>query len=307
MSSRYPSFNISWMIPVLSSFHFPFPIPMHYPTESTIPKTNKTTLYPKNKNPMTNQNNHHHHLHSRNWNHKSTNQSKHSAVPSSLNSTGPPLKTLLGSAQPGPSNAPRLPKSPFCLNHPIHWSTIFAMLMICVMTVMPLDLIVSSLPFGNGTRLSTRKWNSVASSGNRILVGISQREVTGFYPILIEKKHELETGIKKFYTENVRMRFESESYTFDVYVRTDGEVKLLDFNPWCEVTLPLLFTWPELESESESESVRGGMEFRMVESECGVRPGLKTAVPYDYLDTSEGSGWDQFLRNADHDLRRQTR
>lgn len=142
---------------------------------------------------------------------------------------------------------------------------------------------------------------------NRILVGISQREVTGFYPILIEKKHELETGIKKFYIENVSMRFESESYTFDVYVRTDGEVKLLDFNPWCAFTLPLLFTWPELESESEPESVRGGMEFRIVESECGVRPGLKTAVPYDYLDTSEGSGWDQFLRNADHEFRRQTR
>ncbi|CAI9303169.1 unnamed protein product [Lactuca saligna] len=30
---------------------------------------------------------------------------------------------------------------------------------------------------------------------NHILVGISQREVTWFYSILIEKKHELETGI----------------------------------------------------------------------------------------------------------------
>lgn len=138
---------------------------------------------------------------------------------------------------------------------------------------------------------------------NRILVGISQREVTGFYPTLIERKPELETVIEKFYDEKVRLEFESESYTFDVYVRSDGEVKLLDFNPWCEVTLPLLFTWPELESESES----GGMEFRIVESQCGVRPGLKTAVPYDYLDTSEGSGWDQFLRNADEELRRQTR
>ncbi|KAI3497049.1 hypothetical protein L1887_39430 [Cichorium endivia] len=142
---------------------------------------------------------------------------------------------------------------------------------------------------------------------NQTLVGISQREVTGFYPILIEKKHELESVITKFYNENVSGKFESESYTFDVYVRSDGEVKLLDFNPWCAVTLPLLFTWPELEPESESESVSGGMEFRIVESQCGVRPGLKSAVPYDYLDTSEGSGWDQFLRNADVELRKQTR
>ncbi|XP_076941058.1 uncharacterized protein LOC143610467 [Bidens hawaiensis] len=137
---------------------------------------------------------------------------------------------------------------------------------------------------------------------NRVLVGISQREVTGFYPVLMEKKPVLELLIKDFYTKKVSDVFESESYTFDVYVRTDDEVKLIDFNPWCEVTLPLLFTWAELESEGLGEP-----ELRIVESQCGVRPGLKTAVPYDYLDTSEGSGWDQFLRNADEELRRQTR
>ncbi|KAI3702911.1 hypothetical protein L6452_28664 [Arctium lappa] len=138
---------------------------------------------------------------------------------------------------------------------------------------------------------------------NHILVGISQREVTGFYPTLTEQKHELETVIKNFYTDEVSTRFESDSYAFDVYVKRNGEVKLLDFNPWCAFTLPLLFTWEELESDQLSRE----MEFRIVESQCGVRPGLKTAVPYDYLDTSAGSGWDQFLRNADDELRRQTR
>ena len=49
------------------------------------------------------------------------------------------------------------------------------------------------------------------------------------------------------------------------------------------------------------------MEFRIVESQCGVRPGMKTAVPYDYLDTSSGSGWDQFLRNANEELQQQIR
>ncbi|KAL8225512.1 hypothetical protein R6Q57_018069 [Mikania cordata] len=138
---------------------------------------------------------------------------------------------------------------------------------------------------------------------NHALVGISQREVTGFYPILTEKKPVLETLIKNFYMNKVNMMFGSESYTFDVYVRTDDAIKLLDFNPWCEFTLPLLFTWAELESEVSSQEP----EFRIVESQCGVRPGLKSAVPYDYLDTSEGSGWDQFLRNADNELRLQTR
>ncbi|XP_071730180.1 uncharacterized protein [Rutidosis leptorrhynchoides] len=138
---------------------------------------------------------------------------------------------------------------------------------------------------------------------NSILVGISQREVTGFYPILVENKDNLETVIKNFYVNNVCTKFESESYTFDVYVKKDEIVKLLDFNPWCAFTLPLMFTWEELESEQRSTE----LEFRIVESQLGVRPGLKTAVPYDYLDTSEGSGWDQFLRNADEELRRQTR
>ncbi|KAJ0801740.1 putative Cell division cycle protein [Helianthus annuus] len=115
---------------------------------------------------------------------------------------------------------------------------------------------------------------------NNVLVGISQQEATTFYPILTEKKHDLEKVTDEFYTD-----------------------KLLDFNPWCEVTLPLLFTWAEL----ESEQLMREPEFRIVESQCGVRPGLKTAVLYDYLDTSEGSGWDRLFRNADEELRRQTR
>ncbi|XP_010244521.1 PREDICTED: cell division cycle protein 123 homolog [Nelumbo nucifera] len=140
---------------------------------------------------------------------------------------------------------------------------------------------------------------------DQLLVAISQREVTNFYPVLQEKKHDLEVLISEFFMENVRMKFESENYTFDVYVTKDGRVKLIDFNPWGAFTLPLLFTWEELEQSSSEKGDR--VEFRIVESRCAVRPGLKTAVPYDYLDTSPGSGWDQFLRNADAELQRQAR
>ncbi|KAL0340270.1 UNVERIFIED_CONTAM: Cell division cycle protein [Sesamum radiatum] len=139
---------------------------------------------------------------------------------------------------------------------------------------------------------------------HKLLVGICQREVTNFYPALFEKKDDLKSMIEEFFMEKVKGNFGSESYTFDVYVTKDGRVKLLDFNPWGASTLPLMFTWDELE-----EKLREGgneLEFRIVESRCGIRPGLKTAVPYDYLDTSQGSGWDQFLRNADEELRRQT-
>lgn len=134
------------------------------------------------------------------------------------------------------------------------------------------------------------------------LVGISQREITTFYPVLLERKQVLRALIQNFFTENIRFKFGSDNYTFDVYVTNDKRVKVIDFNPWGAFTLPLLFTWEELEHSSEGSH---SADFRIVESRCGVRPGLKTAVPYDYLDTSHGSGWDQFLRNADEELQRQ--
>ena len=140
---------------------------------------------------------------------------------------------------------------------------------------------------------------------NQNLVGISQREATTFYPSLLEKKDHLSVLIEDFFMENLRSRFESENYTFDVYVTKDERVKVMDFNPWGAFTLPLMFTWEELE---QNENEQGdGVEFRIVESECGVRPGLKTTVPYDYVGTSFWSGWDQFFRNADAELQLQTR
>lgn len=108
--------------------------------------------------------------------------------------------------------------------------------------------------------------------------------------------------IAELFYKIVKPRFASEDYTFDVYVMGDGRVKVLDFNPWGAFTLPLLFSWEELESDGFGEET---VDFRIVESRLGVRPGLKTAVPYDYLDTGEGSGWDQFLKRADEELRRQ--
>ncbi|KAL7119034.1 hypothetical protein ACP275_02G038000 [Erythranthe tilingii] len=140
---------------------------------------------------------------------------------------------------------------------------------------------------------------------NKLLVGICQREVTNFYPTLLERKSDLKAMIVDFFVEEVKGKFRSESFTFDVYVTKDGRVKVLDFNPWGASTLPLMFSWDELEDESREEGDELELEFRIVESRCGIRPGLKTAVPYDYLDTSPGSGWDEFFKNADVELKRQ--
>ncbi|XP_028776989.1 cell division cycle protein 123 homolog [Neltuma alba] len=136
------------------------------------------------------------------------------------------------------------------------------------------------------------------------LIGISQREVTTFYPSLLEKKNDLLLLIQDFFNDKVRAVFESEDYTFDVYITKGERVKIVDFNPWGAFTLPLLFAWEELDQILEDGD---GVEFRIIEDRCAVRPGLKTAVPYDYLDTSPGSGWDRFMRDADEECHKQSR
>lgn len=138
---------------------------------------------------------------------------------------------------------------------------------------------------------------------NQHLVGISQREVTTFYPILLEKRNSLQILIEEFFTDNVRPNFESENYTFDIYVTRNEHIKIVDFNPWGGFTLALLFTWDELEQTVIDN--REGVDFRIVDSQCGIRPGLKTAVPQDYLDTGPGSGWDQVFRRANEEFQRQ--
>lgn len=113
----------------------------------------------------------------------------------------------------------------------------------------------------------------------------------------------MQPKIEDFFEAVVAPQFASENYTFDVYFRADGRVKLIDFNPWGGYTLPLMFTWEELEDEQRGEDE---LEFRVVMEQGAVRPGLMTAVPYDMLDWGEGSGWDVFLKKADDELNRQT-
>ncbi|CDY48581.1 BnaA09g01770D [Brassica napus] len=113
------------------------------------------------------------------------------------------------------------------------------------------------------------------------LVGVCQREVTTFYPVLVSEKEVFKGLIEEFFDVNVRSVFELEDYVFDVYVTKERRVKVVDFNTWCGSTLPLMFSWEELE---------------------GFR-GLVTAVPYDYIDVSCGSGWDQVLKKAEEEFR----
>ncbi|KAK1661327.1 hypothetical protein QYE76_049486 [Lolium multiflorum] len=136
----------------------------------------------------------------------------------------------------------------------------------------------------------------------RKLVGVSQRDPSAYYPSLPGWRAEVQPKIEDFFEDVVEPQFASENYTFDVSVRADGRVKLIDFNPWGGYTLPLMFEWEELEEEQRGEEE---LEFRVVMQQGAVRPGLMTAVPFDMLDWGDGSGWDVFLKKADNELNRQ--
>ncbi|XP_047045134.1 cell division cycle protein 123 homolog [Lolium rigidum] len=136
----------------------------------------------------------------------------------------------------------------------------------------------------------------------RTLVGVSQRDPSAYYPSLPRWRVEVQPMIEDFFEDVVEPQFAAENYTFDVSVRADGRVKLIDFNPWGGYTLPLLFTWEELEEEQRGEDE---LEFRVVMQQGAVRPGLMTAVPYDMLDWGDGSGWDVFLKRADNEFSKQ--
>ncbi|CAM6129597.1 unnamed protein product [Calypogeia fissa] len=109
--------------------------------------------------------------------------------------------------------------------------------------------------------LALRKWYDLrperefrAFVFGKVLVGICQREVTGFYPALVGCVDEFEFAMADFFHEYIRDQFDAENYTFDCYVTKDGTVKLLDFNPWAGSTLPLLFSWEELEENYATTS-----------------------------------------------------
>lgn len=102
--------------------------------------------------------------------------------------------------------------------------------------------------------LALRKWYDIRPEmefrgfvRQGLLVGVSQREVTGFYPALLDSRETLDASVFQFFVDCISEEFELDDYTFDCYVTRAGKVKLVDFNPWGAFTLPLLFTWDELE------------------------------------------------------------
>lgn len=163
--------------------------------------------------------------------------------------------------------------------------------------------------------LALRKWYDLRPElefrgfvrGN-LLVGVCQREVTGFYETLLGREEELSDLILDFFLDNLKEEFGGGDYTFDVYVTKDKKVKLIDFNTWRGSTLPLLFTWDELEERFSEAGTLGtalnpDFDFRIVTSEGLVQLGLRvgTGVPIDFVNQV---AWEDIIkREAEREAR----
>lgn len=83
----------------------------------------------------------------------------------------------------------------------------------------------------------------------RELIAISQRDVSQHFPQLSEPGtlDSLEDSICAFHDDVMHgSTFPLPDYTYDVYVATNGAVRLVDVNAIGGATSPLLFTWLEL-------------------------------------------------------------
>lgn len=152
---------------------------------------------------------------------------------------------------------------------------------------------------------------------DRRLIGISQRNVGDFYPFLPAMADELADRLDVFFEDHIAPAFSATAYAFDAYLASTGRIRLVDFNPWGGATLPLLFTWAELEELAAASTGEGEGEaadaasgdlgqdlpvVRVVDSALGImRPGLRLGVPVEMYDTSQTSALAALMQRCRQD------
>ncbi len=163
------------------------------------------------------------------------------------------------------------------------------------------------------TVLTLREWYDLNPSmefrcfvKSKNLIAVAQRHVNDYFEFLAREKDAIEDAIATFWEANVSTTSwhdEQVDYVFDVYVTPkQKKVKIIDFNVWGGTTLPLLFGWHELEtigakqpSGGDARGYADDIEFRIIESQGNILPGLQLGVPYDLYDMSEGGAISEFL------------
>lgn len=146
----------------------------------------------------------------------------------------------------------------------------------------------------SGFFLVLRRWQEMLSSTEfrcfvkkGHIIAISQRDTASHYPYIAQNYDEIHSQIKEFFHKKISGKFPDNNYVFDIFIKTSKLIKLVDFNPFGDVTDPLLFTWDELsqvEPDGQAESVE--TIFRFVTSSAGVQPSpfLSSRIPKENLN-----------------------
>lgn len=148
--------------------------------------------------------------------------------------------------------------------------------------------------------LILRKWVEIEPSyefrcfvRDRRLVGISQRETSQTYSYIAEQKDQIISDIVSFFNEYIENRFPLDNYAVDVFRSQKDYVRLLDFNPFCKQTDPLLFSWEEL----HRIETQGGPVFRFSTEGTGIRTSnyQSYALPIDVIRFANSTNSDKLI------------
>eukprot|EP00210_Caulerpa_lentillifera_P004283 g4086.t1 len=128
---------------------------------------------------------------------------------------------------------------------------------------------------------------------NDQLIGISQRDITQYYPQLQGEEENTKRKCCAWFDKHIKSVFDLHQYSFDVYLALNGEVMLIDFNAICSFSSPLLFSWDELglnhdNIKSTSPLSLRETEVRFVENDGSMMMGASHALsmPYDMIGCS---------------------
>jgi D123 len=146
--------------------------------------------------------------------------------------------------------------------------------------------------------LILRQWQQILPESefrcfvrNSSVLGISQRHQGIYFPSLADSKQSVCDDIIKFFNESIKGVFPEKDFTFDVWIRSPGDVILIDFNPFGCVTDSLLFSWEELWSEGLTS-----LQYRIV-TDKNVEPDPYRfyAVPQDFVHLTTGEDPAKFI------------
>ena len=125
------------------------------------------------------------------------------------------------------------------------------------------------------------------------LVAISQRDHTNFYKHNLANKDKIHEDITKFFKMKIDSKFIESSFIFDIYRYGEGQVKLIDINPFSKVTDTLLFSWHEIADGLHFDGEHDGDvegELRVVTCDNNLQPSpyLSYRMPKDVGDIASG-------------------